>query len=174
MGASNGFFEPSTTFVVDIPPGEYDVRLTLAEVTGADGDPFDAVAYASVIISEESAATVEEVIPAGASAPAGDEFYGIAVDGGLAAFGDADAGADAWESEAIFAANDAWFDQMYDGTDYALWHLSDFTGSPDGQAVLLCQSGWGDGSFPVMVTRDNGGEIVGVHLDFLVAFEDGG
>lgn len=37
-----------------------------------------------------------------------------------------------------------------------------------GENVILSHSGWGDGLFPVVRTRDARGNLLGLHIDLLV------
>lgn len=170
---------------LNVPTGEFRVTATIADLSTEDDDLHIREAYLTVHFSEAPEAsrkllrmsdegTAENDLPAG-------EFYGFGVDAGTACFVDADAVAGGmpesnldWD-EQVFQpdAGGGWFDLM-DDPDHIREGIANIPlpRTPESANIVLCHSGWGDGVYPLVGGYDAGGNLVAVHIDFLVVFDD--
>jgi hypothetical protein len=150
--------------VIDVPPGEYPVRVTVADVSdGQDGSHLRE-AFLSLVLADGVPAAVE-LAHEGA----------VPVDAGTVAFADAVAVAECmpegnWYDDLFDDdTDDSWFARMDDpnhlraGCANIVMPLAEA-----GENVILSHSGWGDGAFPVLRTRDAHGTVLGLHIDLLV------
>ena len=147
--------------VFEVEPGDYPVKATVADVE----------AYLSLVLADGEPASVEAAQPV-----RGRGF--VCVDAGTVAFVDHDAVATAMPPQ------DDWYDVFDSGEPDSWFFLMD---SPDhyrrgaanivmpragaGENVVLSYSGWGDGVYPVMLTRDADGAPLGLHIDLGVVGE---
>ena len=154
--------------VFEVEPGDYPVKVTVADVS------HEREAYLSLVLADGEPASVEAAQPV-----RGRGF--VCVDAGAVAFVDHDAVATAMPPQ------DDWYDVFDSGEPDSWFSLMD---SPDhyrrgaanivmpragaGENVVLSYSGWGDGVYPVMLTRDADGAPLGLHIDLGVVgeFED--
>ena len=141
--------------VFEVEPGDYPVRVTVADVE----------AYLSLVLADGESASVEAAQPVRGRGI-------VCVDAGAVAFVDHDAVATAMPPQ------DDWYDVFDSGEPDSWFSLMD---SPDhyrrgaanivmpragaGENVVLSYSGWGDGVYPVMLTRDADGAPLGLHID---------
>ena len=141
--------------VFEVEPGDYPVRVTVADVE----------AYLSLVLADGEPASVEAAQPVRGRGI-------VCVDAGAVAFVDHDAVATAMPPQ------DDWYDVFDSGEPDSWFSLMD---SPDhyrrgaanivmpragaGENVVLSYSGWGDGVYPVMLTRDADGTPLGLHID---------
>ena len=147
--------------VFEVEPGDYPVRVTVADVE----------AYLSLVLADGEPASVEAAQPVRGRGI-------VCVDAGAVAFVDHDAVATAMPPQ------DDWYDVFDSGEPDSWFSLMD---SPDhyrrgaanivmpragaGENVVLSYSGWGDGVYPVMLTRDADGAPLGLHIDLGVVGE---
>ena len=147
--------------VFAVEPGDYPVRVTVADVE----------AYLSLVLADGEPASVEAAQPVRGRGI-------VCVDAGAVAFVDHDAVATAMPPQ------DDWYDVFDSGEPDSWFSLMD---SPDhyrrgaanivmpragaGENVVLSHSGWGDGVYPVMLTRDADGAPLGLHIDLGVVGE---
>ena len=141
--------------VFEVEPGDYPVRVTVADVE----------AYLSLVLADGEPASVEAAQPVRGRGI-------VCVDAGAVAFVDHDAVATAMPPQ------DDWYDVFDSGEPDSWFSLMD---SPDhyrrgaanivmpragaGENVVLSYSGWGDGVYPVMLTRGADGAPLGLHID---------
>jgi hypothetical protein len=182
LEASDPYVSLGDGLVTTVPPGSYPVRVTVADVSDTHDGSHTREAYLSLIVSDTApVAEVRAVTPDGEQPAAEGHFYGVSVDAGAVAFADAEAittcmppREDNWY-DTIFAcdSDQAWFDVQDDprhhrkGCANILMPLA-----TAGESVVLSQSGWGDGFYPVVTTHDSSGALLGVHIDLLVAGHD--
>ena len=147
--------------VFEVEPGDYPVRVTVADVE----------ADLSLVLADGEPASVEAAQPVRGRGI-------VCVDAGAVAFVDHDAVATAMPPQ------DDWYDVFDSGEPDSWFSLMD---SPDhyrrgaanivmpragaGENVVLSYSGWGDGVYPVMLTRDADGAPLGLHIDLGVVGE---
>ena len=147
--------------VFEVEPGDYPVKATVADVE----------AYLSLVLADGEPASVEAAQPVRGRGI-------VCVDAGAVAFVDHDAVATAMPPQ------DDWYDVFDSGEPDSWFFLMD---SPDhyrrgaanivmpragaGENVVLSYSGWGDGVYPVMLTRDADGAPLGLHIDLGVVGE---
>ena len=147
--------------VFEVEPGDYPVRVTVADVE----------AYLSLVLADGEPASVEAAQPVRGRGI-------VCVDAGAVAFVDHDAVVTAMPPQ------DDWYDVFDSGEPDSWFSLMD---SPDhyrrgaanivmpragaGENVVLSYSGWGDGVYPVMLTRDADGTPLGLHIDLGVVGE---
>ncbi|MDE9364043.1 DUF4241 domain-containing protein [Luteipulveratus sp. YIM 133132] len=183
LGVCDPFVSLDQPLVVPVPPGEYPVRVTVADMSDAQDGSHLREAYLSVVIAEGLARRVAPAVTEAGEAPEG-EVYGIGVDAGTVGFVDADAvasgmpdvGESDWYTDVFDSdAEGSWFDAMDSegplpkGTANVVMPRA-----TSGENVVLSHSGWGDGFYPVLATTDGEGRLLGVHIDLGVVgrFED--
>ena len=159
--ACDPFVTLGRDIVFAVEPGDYPVKVTVADVE----------AYLSLVLADGEPASVEAAQPVRGRGI-------VCVDAGAVAFVDHDAVATAMPPQ------DDWYDVFDSGEPDSWFSLMD---SPDhyrrgaanivmpragaGENVVLSYSGWGDGVYPVMLTRDADGAPLGLHIDLGVVGE---
>lgn len=151
-----------------VPPGDYPVRVTMA----------DCEAYFSLVLAEGEAASVE---PAASveGAPEPGTCWLVPVDAGTVGMVDADA-----VERCMPELNDEcdWYEEIFDSGEPTSWfELMDSEEhyqpglanivmplATHGENVVMSHSGFGDGSYPVYLTRDAAGRPLGLHIDLLL------
>jgi hypothetical protein len=160
--------------VLDVPPGDYPVQVTVADVSEAQDGSHLREAFLSLRVADGEVARVEA-----ATGPGGtlgeDEFWMVGVDAGTVAFVDAEAArtkmpdGDWYEDLFENGREDSWFalmdspDHLREGCANVVLPLA-----TEGENLVLAHSGWGDGAYPVVRSVDADGRILGVHIDLLV------
>ncbi|KQO62850.1 DUF4241 domain-containing protein [Curtobacterium sp. Leaf261] len=176
LGACDPFVALDTPLVVEVPPGDHRVVVTIADVSSEHDGSHLREAYLSVIVADGDVASVDGAPLLGRTPDPGDAF-GIGVDTGTVGFVDADAVA------ASMPEDPDWYDAVFDNGEPGSWFSQMDAGSPlptgtanivmprasAGQNVVLSHSGWGDGAYPLLRTLDAGGTLLGIHIDLLVA-----
>ena len=164
--------------VFDVEPGDYPVRVTIADVSKEHDGSHEREAYLSLVLGDGEPVAVEE-----AQVASGPD-WGVGVDSGTVAFVD---------HEAVPAAMPAkedgadWYDDIFDSGEPGSWFsLMDSSehyreGAANivmplaqaGENVVMSGAGWGDGVYPVMLTRDADGLPHGLHIDLgMFAWDD--
>ncbi len=166
-------------FVVT-PAGRFPVFVTLADVSEKQDRSHIREAYASIVFSTEREKS-RKVLPLAKDGQPrlemrGEEFVGFCVDAGTACFVDATVVGpcmpdpktwyhDLFEND----QSDCWFKRMDDpqhiraGIANIVLPLA-----KRGENLILFHSGWGDGVYPVIGSFDSAGNLLAVHIDFLV------
>lgn len=178
LEASDPFVGLGQGLVFAVPPGDYPVAVTIADVSDAQNGSHLRETYLSVRLAEGTAARVEFLVPEGSQAPENDdEYYGVPVDAGTVGFADAEAVARCmpandgdWYGDVFDTGkDDSWFALMDSGEHYvdgaANVVMPLATG---GENVVLSHSGWGDGYYPVVGAYDADGTLLSVHIDLQV------
>ncbi len=165
---------------VQVPPGEYEVIVTLADVSSNLDGTHIREAYASLIIDKTKIESSRKFLeptkngePTNQILQAG-EFWGYGVDAGTACFADADAieatmpEEGSWY-EGLFdnGRDDCWFNQM-DSKTLIRKGLANIQLPNSDKNLILFHSGWGDGFYPVIGGYDSNNNLVAVHTDFFV------
>jgi hypothetical protein len=170
VGACDPFVNLDRPVVVKVPGGDYPVCVTVADVSPEQDGSHLREAHLSLILSPAESVAVE-------LAPGPDgQSYGVGVSAGTVAFVDAEAVSrcmpheSTWYAE-VFESDDpnCWFDLMDAegphpaGTANIVMPLAE-----GGENVVLSHSGWGDGFYPVLQTKDVDGQLTGIHIDLAV------
>ncbi len=87
LEASDPFVNLGKSFVVRITPGDYPVRVTVADVSDGQNGTNLREAYLSVVLREGTAVRAEALTPEGCEPAPKGEFYGVGVDAGAVGFG---------------------------------------------------------------------------------------
>ena len=152
--------------VFEVEPGDYPVRVTVADVSKEHDGSHEREAYLSLVLADGEAATVEIAPQLEGS------DWGVGVDAGTVAFVDHDAVATAmppredWYEVFDSGEPDSWFALM-DSPDHYREGVANIVmpRAGAGENVVLSHSGWGDGVYPVVLTRDADGAPLGLHID---------
>jgi hypothetical protein len=141
-------------FTETVEPGEYPVQLSV--VRFADAPEHTRVAACALWVSDRPTASWNNAWRAGEHPLLlGDgEFFGVGVDAGRVALVDASAAREYEET----------IEDAYDEMDGWAHELA----GPSDANLITVESGWGDGSYPVWVGRDDEGELTCFVVDFLV------
>lgn len=174
------YLEPNGNPFIPIPPGRYPVKVTVADVSAAGDGSHLRNAYASLLLSLKPEVRRRVITPVseGEESPEMEdgEFIGFWVDAAIAGFLDEGA------LSTGMPVSDNWYTDVFDRDDETNWHrrLEDpghirrglanvpLPLATDGSNVVLFSSGWGDGTYPVVGGYDADGNLVRVHIDFLV------
>ena len=161
--------------VFDVEPGDYPVRVTIADVSKEHDGSHEREAYLSLVLRDVEVADVEEARPVSGTGL-------IAVDAGLVAFVDHEAVATAmpedqttWYDDVIETGEpDCWFSLLYSSEHYREGAANIVMPlAQAGENVVMSGAGWGDGVYPVMLTRDADGLPHGLHIDLgMFAWDD--
>jgi len=167
---------------VQVPTGEFEAIVTLADVSLELDRSHYREAYASIIFDESKKEVSRKILeltvdgkPGGEQLQDG-EYYGFGVDAGTACFVDAESLIEGMPDE------DTWFDELFDCAGEKCWFelMDDPNYIHDGIAnielpltkeknnLVLFHSGWGDGIYPVIGGYDTSGNLIAVHIDFFV------
>jgi hypothetical protein len=168
---------------VNVPPGEYPITLTLADVDGDGSDMREA--YVSLLLGGDEVerrqlcqgtekGTPKELVPG--------EFWGFGVDSGTVCLVDKVAidrdmpAPNTWEKSVFESKRNrgrkpspGWFFKM-DAPKHIRAGVANIT-LPKGDGstnIFLAHSGWGDGFYPLIGGFDAEGVLVAVHIDLLV------
>lgn len=168
---------------VKIPSGEYQVVVTLADVSQAHDGSHVREAYASLILSDAADEVTRKCLqPTADGIPTSErledgEFFGFGVDAGTACFVDAES------LQEGMPDSDDWYEELFENEDDNCWfnvmdnpeHIRDGIANielPESSCnnnLILFHSGWGDGFYPVVGGFDANNNLVAVHIDFFVA-----
>jgi hypothetical protein len=179
------FMDKTGNPAIAIPPGDYAVKVTLADVSdNADGSHLRE-AYATLLIDEQADEVTRRIVtplPDGSDPdPTIDEdgeYHGFPVDAGTACFVDAAA------IEACMPDQRTWYEDLFENGKPESWFarmddaahiregLANLTlpKAKSGENIIIIHSGWGDGFYPVVGGFDASGRLVRVHIDFMVVF----
>jgi hypothetical protein len=158
--------------IVEIPPGVYMVKVTIADVSKEQDGSHLREAYLSLLISDRAFASFGPTVNPGEAPPPPDQFYGVPVDAGTVAF------VDEVSARTLMPEGDV-YDDIYDSGRPDSWfnQMDSDTPLPSGYAnirlplaqhdenIIISHSGWGDGHYPVIATHDRSGQLIGVHID---------
>lgn len=182
--ASDPFVALSDSQSFPVPPGEYPAKVTVADVSLAQDGSHMREAYLSLVLGSGKAVSVEPAEPQGEVNPneVEDGYWCVGVDSGTVAFVDAEATTTcmppkdwrAWNDELFdHDGEDSWFNLMDNPAHYHVGVANIvLPKATDGENLVLSHSGWGDGSYPVVLTRDADGNPVGLHIDLLIFGEE--
>ncbi|MFT0848957.1 DUF4241 domain-containing protein [Actinomycetaceae bacterium L2_0104] len=185
LRVASGLLEASDPFVTlgdgpvfEVAPGSYEAFVTVADVSAEQDGSHEREAYLSLVLGEGVVSAVEAAASV-RGVPEPGEYWGVGVDAGTVAFADHKAIGECMpaESEEI-----NWYDDVFDnGMDTSWFGLMDADEpheagkanivmplAHNGENVVLTHSGWGDGFYPVVVTKDSDGRTLGIHIDLLV------
>ena len=182
LEASDPFVTLGEGPVLDIEPGSYETFVTIADVSEKQDGSHEREAYLSIVLRDGVVSSVGTISLGDESESESESgsYWGVAVDAGTVAFADheavemcmpaIEAGGDTWY-EGVFetGCDDSWFALMDSGEHYEPGIANIVMPlAQRGENVVLTHSGWGDGFYPVIVTLDSEGNILGVHIDLLV------
>ena len=174
LEASDPFVTLGKAPVVDVSPGDYPVQVTVADVSENQDGSHLREAYLSLRLADGTVARVEAATTSG-EALGEDEFWMVGVDAGTVAFADA-------EAVRTRMPDGDWYEDLFEnGRDDSWFALMDSPGhlregsanivlplATEGENLVLCHSGWGDGVYPIVRTVDADGRILAVHIDLFV------
>ncbi|MFI1914018.1 DUF4241 domain-containing protein [Nocardia sp. NPDC020380] len=133
-------------------------------------------AYLSLILNDDPPATIENVAPEGKLPAPPGKIYGISVGAGLAGFVDTQAVAkipdDLYNTVLDTGHPGAWIDLFSKDPRIPQYANTIVPFAPDHQNIVFCQSGWGDGFYPLLATRATDGRMTALHLDFGIIYHD--
>ncbi|TQJ36761.1 DUF4241 domain-containing protein [Arthrobacter sp. SLBN-122] len=176
LGACDPFTSLEYPLVVRLTPGDYPVRVTVADVSPEQDGSHLREAYLSLVLSDAESVTVEAA-PGPEGPPPPGHYFTVGVDAGTVAFVDAEAVLRCMPDPTT------WYEELFDSDDPDSWFsLMDADGlypagtanivmplAPNGENVVLSHSGWGDGEYWLLQTKDAQGNLTGVHIDLAVA-----
>ncbi|MGF1845261.1 DUF4241 domain-containing protein [Vibrio clamense] len=171
----------SNNIFIQIIPGEYEVIVTLADVSPNLDGSHVREAYASLIIDANASENSRKLLELSLSGEPSNrplnsgEFFGYGVDAGTSCFADAETieqdmpVQESWY-EGLFENSDSncWFDQMDDEKLIRNGIANILLPKDNGNNLILFHSGWGDGFYPVVGSYDLNGVLIAVHTDFFV------
>ncbi len=161
--------EVSGNPTVQLLPGRYPVKVTLADFSGLRDGSDLCEAYASVLLSGNQEVTRRKITLRNVS------YNAVAVDAGAVCFVD----------EGVLASAmppiEQWQDVFDDGSEASWFSRMDDPGeiregianivlplAKNGENIVLTHSGWGDGVFAVIGSYDDHDNLTAVHIDFKV------
>jgi hypothetical protein len=181
LGACDPFANLDYPLVVELAPGDYPVRVTVADVSPEQDGSHLREAYLSLVLSDADGATVEAA-PGMEGPPPPGRYFTVGTDAGTVAFVDAEAVLRCMPDPTT------WYQELFDSEDPTSWFsLMDADGpypagtanivmplAQNGENVVLSHSGWGDGEYWLLQTKDARGNLTGIHIDLGVAgrFDD--
>ena len=177
LEASDPFVTLGEGPVLDVGPGSYEAFVTVADVSEEQDGSHEREAYLSIVLRDGVVTSLGTVSLEEDAEP--DSYWGVAVDAGTVAFVDHEAvegcmpateAGDTWYEDVFETGNDdSWFALMDSEKHYESGMANIVMPlATQGENVVLTHSGWGDGFYPVIVTSDSEGNILGVHIDLLV------
>jgi hypothetical protein len=164
---------------VVVPKGRFPVVVTIADVSEAQNGSHTREAYATLVVREEAEAVRRLLVPLapGEQEPVlePDQYHGFVVDAGTACFVDASCLETAmppetrWEALFDDGSPSSWFSRM-DDPDHIRDGIAniELPRATSGENLILFHSGWGDGVYPLVAGYASSGELLAVHIDFMV------
>jgi hypothetical protein len=162
---------------VQVPPGTYPVRVTLADVSGKRNRSHFREAYLSLLLG-------------GGPEVRRAYQFGVGVDAGTVCFVDGAVVRSAMPPNEPSRSKNAWWDtwaEIISGWGHRRNKRDSWAArmeDPDhirrdianiplplaqaGENIVLAHSGWGDGGYPVISGHDDAGNMVAVHIDLYV------
>jgi hypothetical protein len=173
--------DEALSLTIDVPPGRYPVKVTIADVSDAEETGHFREAYISMIIDPKAEEVERRIITPlfnGAVAEPEldekDEFCGFGVDAAIACFVDAESFPKCMPEDWYDLVNDdddpkSWFARL-DDADHIREDIANvpLINAKAGENIVLVHTGWGDGYFPIVGGYDQDGRLVRVHVDFIV------
>ncbi len=154
---------------LQLSPGKYPVKVTLADVSGLKDGSHLRAAYASLVLSGQPEVTRRQMPLLNMT------YHAFSVDAGLACFVDEGALATAMppekEWEEIFEDGlEACWIKRVDDLAHIRAGLANIVlpQARHGENIILFYSGWGDGSYGVVGSFDRQDNLTAVHIDFKV------
>ena len=156
--------------VFEVEPGDYPVKATVADISKEHDGSHERNAYLSLVLADGESAAVEAAQPV-----RGRGFVGV--DSGTVAF--VDRVAAVAMSALADGANlydefepEPWCGPL-DSPDHYREGMANIVMPLDGagENIIMASSGWGDGVYPVVLTRDADGAPLGLHIDLGVVGE---
>jgi hypothetical protein len=180
LGASDPFVNIDEPVVVLVPPGDYPVRVTIADVSPEQDRTHLREAYLSVVLSETATTSVEYARALNDTSEDG-AFSSVGVDAGTVSFVDAET-----LLRSMPADTQTWYDDIFDSGEPGSWFSIMDAAVPqpagyanivlplatNGENVVLAHSGWGDGYYPLIASRDAAGKLTGIHIELFVVGPD--
>ena len=176
LGACDPFVALDNPVIIPIEAGDYPVYVTVADVSEEQDGSHPREAYLSLLFSREPSVSVTAATGINGTPPP-DEFSFVGVDSGTVAFVDSEAVLRSMPEDVanwqplVFetGASDDWFSIM-DADEPHAYGFANIVmpRATAGENVVLSHSGWGDGVYPVLETRDAGGALTGIHIDLQV------
>jgi hypothetical protein len=161
--------EVSGNPTVQLPPGRYPVKVTLADVSGLHDGAHLREAYASVLLNDNQEATRRQITLMNV------RYNAVAVDAGTVCFVDevvlaiAMPPVEQWEDVFDDGSLGSWFSRMDDPDDIREGLASIVLPlAKSGENIILIHSGWGDGAYGVVGSYDRNDNLTAVHIDFKV------
>lgn len=150
-----------------VPPGDYPVRLAIADLQGDQR-----VAYAGVFFSDAVAASWEMAVLPHLKGRTSDHEYWYGVDSGTGSFGDVKAMSRL--DAAIASQPDCWeqVNARMEETYVHTWSWTEETRFGEDGNIFLFSSGLGDGAYPSFFGLDASGDPSCLVTDFCVLGED--
>ncbi len=156
-----------------VPPGEYPVVLTMADVSPAQDGSLEREAYLSLKLADGDV----DVVKAGLSTlgePEDGVPYGVSVDEDLAGFADHVAASGCvptsdWYDEILDVEDDESWISLVDSADHIQKGVANIVmpWATAGENVVMCQPSWGRGFYPVMASYDSDGTLLGLHIQLI-------
>ena len=165
LEACDPFVTLGCDIVFAVEPGDYPVKATVADVSKEHDGSHERNAYLSLVLADGEAAAVEPARRAIGWKGA------VCVDAGTVAF--VDRVAAVAMSALADGANlydefepEPWCGPL-DSPDHYREGMANIVMPLDGagENIIMASSGWGDGVYPVMLTRDADGAPLGLHID---------
>ncbi len=171
--------DPFTTLpdglVVELEPGTYPVRVTVADVSEDQDGSHLREAYLSLVLEDAPITSFVPLVPAGQEPAEPGKFYAVGVDAATVAF------VDEVSARTLMAPGD-WHNEIFDSGQPDSWFAQMDAGSPlpagyanitlplarSGENIVISHSGWGDGFYPIVCAYDSSGRMIGVHIDLAV------
>ena len=166
--------KPTGNRYVSVPPGNYPVLVTIADVSGQDDRSEEVHAYMTVIIGDAVEVERRMCQPlADHEAPSfiplePGQIWGFGVDSATACFVDDGCIASGIPKTKDFPSHqvlEVWGESVNPAYPMGRGNVA-LPLSTDGANIVLVTSGWGDGLYPVIGGYDEHGAIVRVHVDF--------
>ncbi|MFG2077758.1 DUF4241 domain-containing protein [Nonomuraea maritima] len=168
------FPQDFAAFTQTVPPGRYPLRLSVVRFSD---DP-DHVRVCAAVLVVHDAPTVhweQALLPEQDLSELGDEeFFGFGVDGAMGCLFDASLLNHFATVLGSGEGGTAWIDLLCGSGPEPLvagTRTVTLTGPAGEPALTACESGFGDGAYPVWFGRDDDGRITAVVVDFLVLNE---
>lgn len=153
---------------VTVGAGDFPVYVDIVDVAAPGTPPHLRNRRLSVLLTGTGDVAWDTVGDTVGPTATTTSYGGIAVDTGMAGFVDADAAttgvpADEQERDDLF---DSWW-SVSEASSPAPRTCADIPlPLADGENVIYCMSGWGDGSYEVTGSMDAAGTLLAVHVDF--------
>jgi hypothetical protein len=163
LSAEDPFVMPGDPAIFNVEPGAYSVYATVADVSDNQDQSEYRECYVTIAISDKENVKLSSLPQSGNNRRNEESFYHVGVDAGLVSFYDTDAITSYLAEKGHKSLSNELQKAKIRTPEVGYGEFSPKVAQQGN--LIFCNSGWGDGYYPVLQTTDTNGELTGIHID---------